>query len=74
MEVLIGSYLIVVCQTSADDLTVLDETSGGAEGCDGEGVPVIMRQLVLGCWRGLDWFRESEYDLAESPGTELYNW
>lgn len=55
-------------RTADDDLTVLDETA------DADGEVTIMRQLVLGRWQGLDGFRESEFDLDEPAGSELYSW
>jgi hypothetical protein len=50
------------------DLTVLDELANA----DGE--ETVIRQLVLGGWQGVDGFRESEFDVAEPAGSELYSW
>ena len=65
------------CPPVDEDLTVVDEfvaaPPGDAPGAS-DGAPEELRQLVLGAWAGLTGFRETEWNLAEAPGENLYAW
>jgi hypothetical protein len=57
-----------------EDLTVLDEYIPAPPGEDSGPPGEELRQLVLGAWAGLTGFRETEWNLAEAPGENLYAW
>lgn len=63
------------CPPVDEDLTVVDEfavvpAEEAEKGVQNED----LRQLVLGAWAGLTGFRETEWNLAEAPGENLYAW
>eukprot|EP01045_Picozoa_sp_COSAG04_P005219 COSAG04_NODE_238_length_19079_cov_9.187039_8_plen_721_part_00 len=57
-----------------EDLTVLDEYICAPPGEESGPESEELRQLVLGAWAGLTGFRETEWNLAEAPGENLYAW
>lgn len=63
------------CPSVDEDLTVVDEFVAAPAGEVDKGRPnEELRQLVLGAWAGLTGFRETEWNLAEAPGENLYAW
>ena len=57
-----------------EDLTVLDEYIPAPPGEDGGPPGEELRQLVMGAWGGLTGFRETEWNLAEAAGENLFAW
>ena len=63
------------CPPVDEDLTVVDEfVAVPAEEAEKGVQNEDLRQLVLGAWAGLTGFRETEWNLAEAPGENLYAW